>query len=1372
MLGGATHIGWIQSAEFHVATSTTPGAWVTADTVPTPNAIAGHPSLAAIGSTLHAAWQQGTPGVRTINAARAEGQETTRVSVDSEEAQANAESAEAEVSADGRFVAFGSTASNLVPGDGNGAFDIFVRDRQAGTTERVSRGMGGTEADGDSPRPAISADGRYVAFESSATNLVAGDTNGVPDIFVFDRQTATTERVSVATDGAQTTGPVNSFRPAISADGRFVAFQSDATNLITGDTNDALDIFVHDRDTDVTSRVSVGAGGVPADANSSRGSLSADGRLVSFTSSASNLVSGDTNGQLDVFVRDRQTGVTERVSVATAGTQGDGSAGTSVISDDGRYVAFDSAARDLVAGDTNGASDVFLHDRQSASTARVSVSATGAQLAGESSAPSISADGRLVAFQSLAEGVVPGDSNGWIDVFVRDRQASTTERISMGPGVLEPNSHSVDPAVSADGSYVAFRSVASNLVPADTNDAVDIFGRERDVSPPPAAPSVTGVAPASGANDNSPKITGTAAAGTTVRLYDNAACSGTALATGTAAEFAAPGLVIAVADNSTTTVFATATNADGTSACSTSSVTYREVTTTVRFASAAATVQESAGTVSLVVERVGDTTGQTTVSYATADGTAGAPGDYGATSATVTFAPGQTQRTVSVAIVDDALEEQAESFAVTLSAPTGGAALGVPATTTVTIAANDEVARTLRFAAATASVPEQSGPAVLTVQRTGSPSGAVSVKFNTESGTAGVLSDFLFTDGTLTFADGETSKTISVPIVDDSAVDPGETFRVLLSAPTGNAALGTPSEATVTIADNEVIDTRITSSPDSPSSDAMPAFSFEAVPAQAGATFECWFDAGTPAPCSSPFTPATALSEGEHTFRVRATSAGGQTDPTPATAGLMIDTVAPAVTLRLVGSQLAGGSYRAPVGVAVDAVDPAPATGVAEQRCVVDPPSVAATFGALRRGPCELVTQPGLHTAYAAAIDVAGNASVPVSVTFRIAEPPDTQINSGPEGVSYNTTPRFTFQSNVATATFVCGFDGAAPQPCATPFVPLPLAPGTHVFEVAAVSAEGVADPTPARRSFTVAGAETRTLGCSVLLPRAEDQPISSTGLYPTERFGGGYGANGCNVELGACPEGAKCTVRAAATLRIADLTRRYLSADPIPDFIIAWTASNNVRFDPPRAGDSGSCIIFNTAGEQSCKPTPAQRSLIGTGQTMVASCAARHSGYSGDSNTAWGPDASRRVDCEVTVRIEPVATLDATVGARTAVVFVPGAGTLRIAAARSASGSAARAAKRSPAFKPVRRVVESAGPVTVPLRLSRMAKRKLARSGRLPLGLRRTFTPAGGSPVTRTTRVVLLAPVREPSTTQLMRQRCRADRSLRDLPICKRLRA
>jgi Tol biopolymer transport system component len=399
------------------------------------------------------------------------------VSVEGGGEQADDYSHMASISADGRFVAFVSGATNLIGGDTNGRADIFVHDRQTGVTERVSVDSDGTEATDDSESPSISADGRFVAFDSEATDLVADDINGVPDIFVHDRQTGVTERVSV--DSAGNEAAATSLLPSISADGRYVAFLSAATNLVPVDANGSNDIFVHDRQTGVTERVSISSTAAQGNNHSEGHAISANGRFVSFRSTSTNLVPDDTNGTSDVFVHDRETGETERVSVDSAGTQADNTSYESALSADGRFVAFGSRASNLVADDTNNRRDIFVHDRQTGTTERVSIDGTGAGGSAHSREPSISADGRFVTFHSDASNLVAGDTNSSSDIFVYDRRTRRTERASVNFDGNEGLDDSESPSISADGRFVAFFSDSGNLVLDDTNGAPDIFVRDR-----------------------------------------------------------------------------------------------------------------------------------------------------------------------------------------------------------------------------------------------------------------------------------------------------------------------------------------------------------------------------------------------------------------------------------------------------------------------------------------------------------------------------------------------------------------------------------------------------------------------------------------------------------------------------------------------------------------------------------------------------------------------------------------------------------------------------------------------------------------------------------------------------------------------------
>ena len=315
-------------------------------------------------------------------------------------------------------------------------YQVSVYDARKSASTRVSVDSAGNEGNADSSEPSISGDGRFVAFASNATNLVAGDSNGVSDIFVHDRQTGATTRVSVDSAGNQSNAA--SWDPSVSADGRYVAFVSSASNLVAGDTNGVSDVFVHDRQTGITARVSLNSSGNQGNGQSLDPSITADGRFVAFASQASNLVTGDSNGAFDVFLRDRQTGATTRLSVNSADKQGNGDSRRLAISAAGRYVVFMSRATNLAAGDTNTAEDAFVHDRQTGQTTRLSVDNAGSQVDEQISPPSISGDGRFVAFCALVD---------WsYHLFLRDRQTGQVSRFE----------HGQRPFLSADGRFVAF----------------------------------------------------------------------------------------------------------------------------------------------------------------------------------------------------------------------------------------------------------------------------------------------------------------------------------------------------------------------------------------------------------------------------------------------------------------------------------------------------------------------------------------------------------------------------------------------------------------------------------------------------------------------------------------------------------------------------------------------------------------------------------------------------------------------------------------------------------------------------------------------------------------------------------------------------
>jgi Tol biopolymer transport system component len=417
------------------------------------------------------------------------------------------------VSADGRYVAFASKASNLVPGDTNDAFDVFVRDTCLNApsgctpgTQRVSVSGNGAEGNGNSgwtPEApelsvAISGTGRYIAFVSAATNLVTGDTNNWNDVFLRDtcRGVATgcvPQTILVSAGIGGTPSNSHSTHVAISRSGLRVAFISPASNLVANDTNDAIDVFVRETCGGTpgnclpeTTRVSVSDSGIQSNRDSIHPSFSGDGRFIVFASSGTNLVADDTNDAFDVFRRDTCFGSvsgcvpsTVRVSLASTGQQSTG--GQTFfpkVSSDGRYVSFVSGASDLVPGDSNRVNDLFLRDTCLGaasgcvpSTTALSLSSVG-ELVGGAWLPALSDSARYAVFTSSEWRLVAGDSNNTFDIFVRDTCIDApsgcvpeTRRLSVAFDGSEGNGASTSPAISADGRFVCFSSGASNLVP-------------------------------------------------------------------------------------------------------------------------------------------------------------------------------------------------------------------------------------------------------------------------------------------------------------------------------------------------------------------------------------------------------------------------------------------------------------------------------------------------------------------------------------------------------------------------------------------------------------------------------------------------------------------------------------------------------------------------------------------------------------------------------------------------------------------------------------------------------------------------------------------------------------------------------------------
>ena len=405
-----------------------------------------------------------------------------RISIGNDGSQGNGYSGSISLSDDGQLIPFESNANNLLDVDINNATDIFLYDDSDQTIELVSIATDGTQANGDSSSASISGDGNYISFTSSASNLAANDTNGLHDIFLRDRLNQYTALISVAADGSSANGI--SLMSAVNDTGGYVAFESLASNLVSNDTNGLADIFLRDRFNQTTELVSVAADGTSANGSSSLGSISDDGQYISYISDADNIVAGDINGATDIFVYDRLNQTTELVSLGLDGAAANGNSSLGLLSGDGRYVVYQSDADNLVAGDVNGATDIFVYDRLNQTTELISLGLDGAAANGMSEQASISDDGRYIAFLSDADNLVADDTNSSADIFVRDLLTQTTQKIDVDSF----------PLLSGDAQSLVFNSSLSGLVADDTNTAGDVFLMELEVAtlePPVTEPPVT-----------------------------------------------------------------------------------------------------------------------------------------------------------------------------------------------------------------------------------------------------------------------------------------------------------------------------------------------------------------------------------------------------------------------------------------------------------------------------------------------------------------------------------------------------------------------------------------------------------------------------------------------------------------------------------------------------------------------------------------------------------------------------------------------------------------------------------------------------------------------------------------------------------------
>ncbi len=400
---------------------------------------------------------------------------TKKVSISSEGISGNQSSGGPDLSSDGEKIVFTSFATNLVTIDTNGFDDIFVHDRETETTRKITNSFDGKQTNSHSGYPSMSSNGRFITYTSTASNLVPKDINGENDVFLYDSLIGSTIIISVLKDGTQANlgaGPSK-----ISGDGQYIVFYSNSSNLINNDINDLSDLFIYNKEDQTHYLVSVASDGSQSDRSVGQFfDISENGRYVTFSTFATNLdlVIDDTNVVSDIFLHDFVTKETKRVSLSTQGTQGNFSSYAPSISNDGRFITYYSAATNLVPSDTNGVNDIFIVDTETNITELISLSTVGLQGNGNSSYPSISGNGRYVVYASDATNLVPNDTNGSRDIFLFDRITKETKLISISNDGVIGNGFSSDASINPDGNSIVFSSSASNLVP-DDNSMGDVF---------------------------------------------------------------------------------------------------------------------------------------------------------------------------------------------------------------------------------------------------------------------------------------------------------------------------------------------------------------------------------------------------------------------------------------------------------------------------------------------------------------------------------------------------------------------------------------------------------------------------------------------------------------------------------------------------------------------------------------------------------------------------------------------------------------------------------------------------------------------------------------------------------------------------------
>lgn len=704
-------------------------------------------------------------------------------------AQGNGYSRKSSISADGRYIAFESSSSNLVSGDTNGLQDIFVRDTQSGTTIRVNMSTAGTEANAKSANPFISATGRYVAFVSLANNLVGSDTNVCGDIFVRDTQSSTTVRASTDSAGNEANGCSDT--PSVSSDGRFVAFRSGATNLVTGDTNTKIDFFVKDLQTGTTIRVSTSSAGVEGDAEVGDGMISASGGFVTFVSNATNLVSGDTNSCADIFVRDLSANTTELISKSTGATIGNRASDMPALSADGRYVVFSSRAGNLVPSDSNGYPDIFIRDRTSSTTERVSTNDSGVEGRFDSLNASVTDDGRFVTFESYSPDFVLGDSNLAVDVFLKDRASGLATAISATSAGVIGDKTSRDAKISADGSTLSFVTLASNLVAGDTNENLDVVHRANQLTG-----QVVNVTPTSGLLESGGQVNGfkferfgsTASeltvnytvSGTATPGADYTALSGTiVISSGDSTAYLPVDVLddsmVELAENIVVSIATSVNYLVGGAHIAINTITDDDVYVISVAATDNVATEDGTNTGVFTITRTGGTLLDLYVNVS-ASGTAVLGVDYTGIATPVLIPTGQESTTIIITGIPDTLGEGDEN--IDLSIATGsGYSVGSPAIATMTLKDDDLYTVNVTVVDSIADESEISDKATFRFTRDGATTEALIVKYALR-GTASNGVDYNTLSGTVTIPALQSTIDVDVVAISDALSEGVETVQL------------------------------------------------------------------------------------------------------------------------------------------------------------------------------------------------------------------------------------------------------------------------------------------------------------------------------------------------------------------------------------------------------------------------------------------------------------------------------------------------------------------------------------------------------------------------------------------------------------------